>query len=178
MLLHLVFPQAPSRKGRGKALRKTPTPHSSSRATRKPALRSPCQPQLAARQHGGIHRGSRAGVRIPGSSPPVCPSPPPALPMTKSFSDCEPQSQPRQGKDRSGPPISQSSTLPQLQCYPQGQNCLDIPLNGPCPTLHTPCQQALGLIFISQAKFLTQKQPGLDALVVIRRPGLLLSLSI
>lgn len=63
-----------------------------------------------------------------------------------SFSDFEPQSQTRQGEDGPGPPISQNSTLPQLQSCPQRQSCLDIPSNGPCPTLRTPCRQALGLI--------------------------------
>lgn len=145
-MLHLVSPGALRRgaagKEEGKALLETPL--SSSRATRNPTP-SPL-PALAAHQHGGAHRGSRQEVRTPGSSSSCLSFPAPALPVIKSFSDFGPQFQCKQGEDRPGPPISQSSTLPQLQSCSQGPNCLAIPVDGPCPTLQTPCQQALGLI--------------------------------
>lgn len=145
------FPQGLSRgaagRGKGKAAREAPSSHILPAEQPGTQLLSPLQPwPVISTKHEWAHRGSGQGVRIPGSSPPVCPSPPPALPVTKSFSDFESQAQPRQGEDRSGPPISQSSPSPKLQSCPQGQNCLAIPVNSPRPMLQTPCQQARGLI--------------------------------
>ena len=77
--------------------------------------------------------------------PPSSATDPILLPRTQSFSASEPRSSQRKGEDEAGPPFP-GAALPQLQPSPRGQNCLAVPGNGPCPTLQTPCQQALGLI--------------------------------